>query len=170
MIFFKAMEHKRERTYEWTDPMALEIKAKSMSGIDFLNATAKGEVPPAPFISTLEFQLLSIEKGKTVFGFEPQEFHFNPIGCVHGGVISTLLDTVMGTTVQSALEQGFGYTTLELKVNFTRAVNLNSGKLTSTGKIIHLGRSTALVEADLRDGDGKLYAHGVSTCMILNLT
>lgn len=163
------MNSYRKRTYEWANPLELAELAKTMSGIEFLRGILNGKIPPAPIGATLDIKPLSIEKGKAVFEFVPQEFHYNPIGSVHGGVISTVLDTVLGCTVQSALPQGSVYTTLELKVNFIKAVALHTGKMTATGKIIHLGRSTALVEADLRDEEGKLYAHGVSTCMIFKI-
>jgi uncharacterized protein (TIGR00369 family) len=118
----------------------------------------------------LDFHPLSVQEGKVTFEFEPREFHYNPIGSVHGGVISTVLDTVMGCALQSKLPKGVAYTTLELKINFLKAVTYKSGKMKAEGRLIHLGKSTALVEADLRDEEGKLlYAHGVSTCMILNL-
>ncbi|SDG17851.1 PaaI family thioesterase [Epilithonimonas hungarica] len=159
----------RTRTHEWANPLELAAQAKTMSGFDFLKGILNGEIPQAPIAETLGFHPLSLEKGKAVFEFEPQEFHYNPIGSVHGGVITTVLDTVMGCSLQSALPQGVAYTTLELKVNFLKAVSHKNGKLNSTGKIIHLGKSTALVEADLKDEDGKIYAHGVSTCMLFNL-
>ncbi len=163
------MENSRKRTHEWANPLEMAEKAKSMSGFDFLNGILKGELPPAPIAETLGFYPLSLEKGKVVFEFEPKEFHYNPIGTVHGGVITTVLDTVMGCSIQSDLPQGLAYTTLELKVNFLKAVTIKSGKLKSTGKIIHIGKTTALVEADLKSESGQVYAHGVSTCMIFNL-
>jgi len=167
--FISTMENDRKRTHEWTNPLEMAAKAKTMSGFDFLNGILKGDIPPAPIAETLDFYPLSLEKGKAVFEFEPKEFHYNPIGSVHGGVITTVLDTVMGCSLQSYLPQGVAYTTLELKVNFLKAVTINDGKMKSTGKIIHLGKTTALVEADLKDEAGKVYAHGVSTCMIFNI-
>jgi uncharacterized protein (TIGR00369 family) len=163
------MEKERKRKHEWVNPLELAAKARTMPGFDFLNGILKSEIPPAPIASTLDFRPHSLEKGKAVFEFEPKEFHYNPIGSVHGGVIATVLDTVMGCSLQSALLQGVVYTTLELKVNFLKAVTINSGVMKSTGKIIHLGKTTALVEADLKDEAGKLYAHAVSTCMIINI-
>lgn len=160
------MESGRKRIHEWSDPLEMAEKAKTMSGFDFLNGIKNGEIPPAPIAETLGFHPLGLEEGKAVFEFEPQEFHYNPIGSVHGGVITTVLDTVMGCSLQSVLPQGVAYTTLELKVNFLKAVTLKDGKMKSTGKIIHLGRTTALVEANLTNEAGKVYAHGVSTCMI----
>lgn len=159
-------ETKRERTHGWADPKALAEKAKSMSGFDFLNGILNGETPQAPVAETLDFHPLSLEPGKVVFEYEPREYHYNPIGTVHGGVISTILDTAMGCALQSRLSHGVAYTTLELKVNFLKAVTSERGKLKAEGRIIHLGRTTALVEADLKDDNGTLYAHGVSTCMI----
>lgn len=163
------MEPDRKRTHDWANPLELMEQAKTKSGFDFLNGILNGKIPPAPIAQTLDFYPLSLERGKAVFEFEPQEFHYNPIGCVHGGVISTVLDTVMGCSLQSVLPLGQAYTTLELKVNFLKAVTVNSGKLKSAGRIIHLGKTTALVEADLKDDTGKLYAHGVSTCMIFSV-
>jgi uncharacterized protein (TIGR00369 family) len=157
----------RTRTYEWVDPLETAEIGKTMSGYDFLNGILKGEIPPPPIATTLDFHPLSLEEGKVTFEFEPREFHYNPIGGVYGGVISTVLDTVMGCALQSKLPKGVAYTTLELKINFIKAVTYKSGKLKAEGRLIHLGKSTALVEADLKSEDGKLlYAHGVSTCMI----
>jgi uncharacterized protein (TIGR00369 family) len=74
----------------------------------------------------------------------------------------------LGCALHSTLAKGVAYTTLELKVNFIKAVTTNSGILKAEGRLIHLGKSTALVEADLKDQTGRLYAHAVSTCMLLN--
>jgi len=159
-------EINRTRTYEWVNPLETAEKAKTMSGYDFLNGILKGEIPPPPIAITLDFYPLSLEEGKVTFEFEPREFHYNPIGSVHGGVISTVLDTVMGCALQSKLPQGIAYTTLELKTNFIKAVTHRSGKMRAEGRLIHLGKTTALIEADLRSETGTLFAHGVSTCMI----
>lgn len=161
----------RKRTYTWGNPLETAEKAKNMSGLDFLNTALKGDVPSqaSPIETTIGFHLLSLEEEKAVFEFEPQEFHYNPIGSVHGGVIATLLDSAMGCSVHAALPQGVAYTTLELKINFLKAITIKTGKMRAIGKIIHLGKSTALVEASLQDETGKIYAHAVSTCMILKL-
>ncbi|CAD0004719.1 PaaI family thioesterase [Flavobacterium chungangense] len=160
-------ETKKTRTFEWANPLETAEKAKAMSGYDFLNGILKGTISRPPIAAALEFNPLAVEEGKVTFEFEPQEYHYNPIGSVHGGVISTLLDTAMGCALHSKLPQGTAYTTLELKVNFTKAVTDRCGKMKAEGRIIHLGKSIALVEADLKDDQGKLYAHSVSTCMIL---
>ena len=157
----------RSKTITWQDPMVGAQKAMQMNGIDYLQAMTDGQIPLPPLLFTLDFKAVGFEKGQAIFSFEPQEFHYNPIGSVHGGVISAILDSAMGCTIHSVLEAGTGYTTLELKVNFIKAITIKTGKLQAIGKIIHSGKSTALVEAQLIDANGTLYAHAVSTCMIL---
>lgn len=155
------------RTFHWEDTAkGLEAAAK-LSGLDYLNAMSLGTLPFSPLVKTLDFTVESIEKGKVIFGFTPGEFHYNPLGSVHGGVISALLDSAMGCTLHSILEAGSGYTTLELKTNFLKAVTTATGPLKAIGHIIHAGSRTALVEAKLTDEQGKIYAHGTSTCLIL---
>jgi len=156
----------RIRTYSWSNPMDTAAKGKTMSGYDFLNGIFRGEIPAPPIAETLDFYPTGLEEGKVTFAFEPQEFHYNPIGTVHGGVITTVLDTVMGCALQSKLPQGVAYTTIELKVNFIKAVTTRSGKMIAEGRLLHAGKTTALIEADLRSESGTLYAHGVSTCML----
>ena len=157
----------RERMYSWGNPFEGVELSKELSGMEYLQAIQKGAIPASPLINTLDFFLGELEEGKVSFYFEPQEFHYNPNGRVHGGVITAILDSAMGCTLHSLLPKGTVYTTLELKVNFLKMVHSKSGKLTAIGKMIHLGNSTALVEASLTDESGKKYAHAVSTCMLL---
>ena len=159
---------KRERTYSWGNPLEGVELSKNLSGFDYLTAIKKGEAPASPLLHTLDFSIGEVEKGSVSFFFEPQEFHYNPNGSVHGGVITSILDSAMGCTLHSLLPKGMVYTTLELKINFLKMVHAKSGVLTASGKMIHLGNSTALVEAELTDESGKKYAYGVSTCMLLN--
>jgi uncharacterized protein (TIGR00369 family) len=158
---------KRERTFQWDNPMQGAQKALQMSGIEYLKAMYNGEIPAPPVMHTLGMDVVQFEKGEAIFSFTPQEFHYNPIGCVHGGVVTTLLDSAMGATLHSTLEAGTGYTTLELKVNFLKTITTKTPELKAIGKIIHAGSRTALVEAQLVDERGTVYAHGISTCMIL---
>ncbi|MEX6688322.1 PaaI family thioesterase [Danxiaibacter flavus] len=158
----------RCRTYAWDDPLAGASKARTMSGMEYLQAMSSGEIPLPPLLYTLGFSKPEIAEGEATFLFEPQEYHFNPLGSVHGGVITAVLDSAMGCTLQSVLPKGTGYTTLELKVNFLKGINLQTPVLSATGKIIHKGKTTALVEADLRDKEGVVYAHAVSTCLMFN--
>ena len=95
-----------------------------------------------------------------------QTFHYNPLGGVHGGMISTLLDTAAGCAVHSSLDVGQGYTSLDLTVKFLRPVTVESGQLTCVGTVLSRGRRTALAEAQLTDENGRLLAHATSSCMI----
>jgi uncharacterized protein (TIGR00369 family) len=155
------------RTFHWEDTSKGIEAITSIAGFDYLNAMHAGSLPLSPLVKTLDFGVDQIEKGKVVFSFLPQEFHYNPLGSVHGGVISALLDSAMGCTLHSVLEAGTGYTTLELKTNFLKAITIKTGLLKATGKILHIGSRTALLEADITDSSGKIYAHGTSTCLIL---
>ncbi len=159
----------RTRTFSWEDPSIGAKQALQMSGLEYIQAMKDKKIPAPPVMHTLDFDLRSIEAGKAVFSFIPSEFHYNPIGTVHGGVISTILDSALGCAVHSLLPAGKAYTTLELKVNFLKAITKNNGELTATGKVIHSGSKTALVEAQVTDAAGKIYAHSVSTCLIFDI-
>lgn len=123
-------------------------------------------MPPAPIATTLGFTVLDVESGRVVFGMEPAEFHVNPIGSVHGGVFATLLDSAAGCAVHSALPAGTSYTSLDLSVKFLRGLHADSGPVRCEGLVVHLGRRTALAEARLFDGAGRLCAHATSTCLL----
>jgi len=157
----------RERTFTWDDPLRGAHAARGMAGIDYLRAMMAGEFPPPPIANTLDFTLGEVEEGRAVFVCEPAEFHYNPIGMVHGGVAATLMDSAMGCAVHSRLPAGVGYTTLEMKVNLLRAITRDTGPMRCEGTVIHLGRTTALAEARLTDAGGRLLAHATSTCMLL---
>lgn len=157
----------RSRTFTWSDPMSGATQARTMSGQAYLDAMNAGTIDFPPLLHTLDFKVEDVTSGVAIFSFFPQEFHYNPIGTVHGGVITAMLDSAMGCSLHSLLEAGVGYTTLEIKVNFLKAITIKTGKLRAIGKVIHAGSRTALTEAQLTDEAGNVYAHGVSTCMIL---
>lgn len=140
---------------------------REMAGIDYLRAIASGEIPRPPIAWSLGFQLAEVEEGRAVFTMEPAEYHYNPIGVVHGGVAATLCDSAMGSALHSLLPKGVGYTTVELKINLLRPITLTTGPVRCEGTVIHAGSRTALTEARLTDAAGKLLAHATSTCMIL---
>ena len=156
----------RSRCYSWDDPAALAAAARELDGTAFLQAILDGTLPAAPIAATLDFVPVSLQPGTVVFGFIPAEFHYNPIGSVHGGVISTLCDSACGCAVQSMLPAGSYYASLDLSVKFLRAVTSATGPLNCEGTVIHLGGRSALARARLADGDGKLYAHATSSCMV----
>ncbi len=158
----------RERVIQWQDPAALAATARGMSGREFLEALVAGRLPPPPIARLVDFTLTEIGDGHVVLALAPHESHYNPIGSVHGGVIATVLDTVMGCAVHSTLPAGRGYTTLEIKVNYLRAVTVQSGPLRAIGRVIHAGRQTAVAEATLVDGRDRILAHASTTCLIFD--
>lgn len=117
----------RERTHRWEDPMLTAAAALDVDGLTFLHRMASGEVPAPPIALTLGFTVELVEEGRVVFGMEPAEFHFNPIGSVHGGVFATLLDSAAGCAVHSALPAGARYTSLDLSVKFLRPLGAGLG-------------------------------------------
>ena len=141
-----------------------------MSGAAFLRAMIGRELPPPPIAVLLGFDLEEVGEGRAVFAVEPREYHYNPIGVVHGGLAATLLDSAMGCAVHTLLPQGRAYTTLELKVNFVRALTPDVGRVRAIGKIIHLGGKIATAEGTVVDAAGKLYAHGTTTCLLMDVT
>lgn len=150
-----------------TDPRRLAEAGLRTGGREFLEAIRCGDLPVPPICELIGIGFDEIGDGRVVMTLEPHESQYNPIGSVHGGVISTVLDSVMGCAVHSLLPQGSGYTTLELKVNMLRSVRVETGPLRATGTVLHLGRRTAMAEAELVDSDGKRYAHATSTCLIV---
>jgi uncharacterized protein (TIGR00369 family) len=156
----------RTRNYTWDDPSISGAAAREQDGLAFLQGILDGSLPAPPIASTLDFAPVSVEPGTVVFEFTPAEFHYNPIGSVHGGMISTMCDSACGCAVQSLLPAGSYYTSLDLAVKFLRPVGSGTGRLTCTGTVTHLGSRSALAEARLTGGDGKLYAFATSSCMI----
>jgi uncharacterized protein (TIGR00369 family) len=156
----------RRRSYAWQDPAVAAAAAPTMAGIDFFRAIADGTLPAAPIAQTLGFTVTDVEPGRVVFEITPAEFHYNPIGSVHGGVYATLCDSACGCAIHSMLPAGAGYTSQDLSVKFLRAITTSTGRLRCEGTVIHLGSRTGLAQARLTDGQGKLYAYATSSCLI----
>ncbi|MEV6236046.1 PaaI family thioesterase [Lentzea sp. NPDC051838] len=156
----------RTRTVTWSDPAEIAAAGRESEGLEFLRALVAGEVPPPPVMALIGARIVAAEKGFVVFELDPAEFHYNPLGSVHGGVYATLLDSAAGCAVHSVLPAGTGYVSLDLAVRFLRPMRTETGTVTCTGTITHLGRRTALAEAKLQDGDGRLLATATSNCLI----
>jgi len=157
----------RERTYTWDDPTTSAPALGRMSGLQMLQAIGDGSLPVPPIMATLGISPVAAEDGRVVFALEPQEWHLNPLGTVHGGVISTLLDTAAACAVHSTLPVGTGYTTVDLTSTFLRPVRAGQGELRVVGTVLSRGRRTALGQAQLLDHRDRLVAHATSTCLLL---
>lgn len=142
---------------------------RSLSGLAFLEKMIAGELPPPPIARTMGFTLAEVRKGEAVFVCTPTFEHYNPIGSVHGGLAGTLLDSAMSCAVQTAVEVGYGYTTLEYRVHLVRGMTDKTGPVRAEGKIVHAGRRAATAEGRIVDAKGNLYAHGTTTCLIMQL-
>jgi uncharacterized protein (TIGR00369 family) len=162
------LENRVPRDWKYGTPPREELASRS--GLDFLLAIASGELPAPTIAEHLLFEPLELERGRAVFIGWPSELHMNPLGTVHGGYTATLLDSCMGCAVQTLLDAGEGFTTLELKVNFIRPLLPGMGKVLAAGTAIHRGSRTAVAEARLEDQAGRLLAHGTSTCLLLELS
>ena len=156
----------RKLTVTWEDPLLAAESSKNMAGLDYLHAIERGDIPPPPIARLLGFRLIRVDLGQAVFELEPGEHHYNPIGMVHGGVASTVLDSAMGCAIHSTLPAGTGYSTVELKINFIRPLSTHTGKVLCEARVIHPGGRIATAGGKLVGKDGKLYAHGTTTCII----
>ncbi len=156
----------RTRTFTWEDPRAAVEAGRGLSGLEYLQKIVAGELPRPPISALMNFGLSELSAGRAVFTVEPEEYHYNPIGVVHGGLAATLLDSAMGCAVHSMLPANVGYTTLEIKVNYVRAMTSETGSVRCEASVIHVGGRTATAEGRVVDASGKLYAHATTTCII----
>ena len=141
-------------------------EAVSQDGIDFLRGMLERRLPAPPISRTMGFILTEAEPGRCVFEGTPTADFFNPLGTIHGGWHATILDSALGCAVRTIIKAGQGYTTVEMKVNYDRALMPDSGPLRCEGKVVHAGGRIATSEARLTDAKGRLIAHGTETCLI----
>ena len=139
------------------------------SGVEFVERIGRGEVPSPPIMHTLDFVPVEVERGHVVFQGTPKPDYYNPIGSVHGGYIATLLDSALGCAVHTMLERGYGYTTLELKVNYVRPLTDKTGPVRAEAHVINVSRQVGVAQGRLVDAAGRMYAWGSTTCLIFPL-
>jgi len=140
-----------------------------MAGIDFVRAIFAGKLPAPPIMQIIEPFDSSAEPGVVVMHSTPGFKHYNPIGSVHGGYAATLLDSVMGLAIHTALPAGTGYTTLEFKISFIRGLSKDTGPVRSEGRTLNVGRRTATAEGRITDAKGRLLAHATTTCLVFEI-
>jgi uncharacterized protein (TIGR00369 family) len=156
------------RTITWQDPIPTAAVGAQMAGLDYVRAIRAGELPPPPIAVVMNYSIAELEEGRAVFEGEPGEEHYNPIGVVHGGYASTILDSALGCAVHTTLPAGVAYTSQTLEVKYLRPITRDTGVVRCEAEVIHRGRKTATSEAKLLAREsGKLLATGTSTCLIL---
>ncbi|HEY7292203.1 MAG TPA: PaaI family thioesterase [Vicinamibacterales bacterium] len=151
-----------------TIPVDVHIEARRrMSGIEFFRKMLAGEMPAPPMLDLLGIKLVEVDEGRVVFTAVAEERFYNGTGVAHGGFAATLLDTALGCAINSAMPAGTRFTTLELKVNLTRPLTESVGLLRCEAHVVHIGGRTATSEGRIVGASGKLYAHGTTTCIIV---
>jgi uncharacterized protein (TIGR00369 family) len=145
-----------------------EDRQRAMSGLEFVQGLADGTLPLNPMAETLGYDIVEASKGRVVAAAEPHAGHRNPAGTVHGGLAATLLDSCMGLAIQTMLDKGIGHTTLEFKISLVRPITPKTGLVRAEGKVITCGRRIGTAEGWLTDKDGRVLAHGTTTCLIFD--
>jgi uncharacterized protein (TIGR00369 family) len=148
--------------------VALDAEARGLSGLDFLRAGLEKKTPAAPIAAALDFTMLEVDAGRVLMAAVPQEFHYNPIGVVHGALAAALLDSATSCAVHSTLPAELGYMTLDMSLTYVRPLTAASGRVLCEGTVVHRGRRVSTAEGRLWiDANGKLAAHAKTTCLIV---
>lgn len=156
----------RSKTVTWFDPLATAARGAELPGRAYIEAIASGELPPPPIASLFGYAITHVGDGEVTFAVTPDESAYNPIGMVHGGLVCTLLDSVVGCAVHTQLPAGTGYTSIELKVSYLRPVHASTGTIHARGWVTKPGRRVAFAEGDVRDGAGKLLATASGSLLV----
>jgi uncharacterized protein (TIGR00369 family) len=141
-------------------------RQKEMSGLEFVQGLVDGTLPLNTIAETLGYDVTEVERGRVVVAVEPNGTHLNPTGTVHGGLAATLLDSCMGLAIQSTLEKGVGQTTVEFKISLVRPITPDTGLIKAEGLVLNCGRRIGTAEGRITDRNGRLLAHGTTTCLI----
>ena len=146
--------------------VATAEERRTLSGLEFVRGLVTGALPLNSMAETLGYDIVEASSGRVAIAARPTAAHLNPAGTVHGGFAATLLDSCMGLAVHSTLEQGFGQTTLEFKISLVRPVTPETGAVRAEGVVVFRGRRIGTAEGRLTDADGRVLAHGTTTCLI----
>lgn len=149
------------------DAQAAAQRLLGLSGLEAMRLLIAGQHEAPSIAKTLGFTLAEVDDGRAVFIGEPSDRILNPLGIVHGGYALTLIDSCTGCAAHTTLSPGVGYTTVETKVNFVRAITPSTGQVRAEGRVVARGRTIITAEGTLTDSKGKLLAHGTSTLMVL---
>jgi uncharacterized protein (TIGR00369 family) len=141
-------------------------RQKELSGLEFVRGLVDGTLPLNTMAETLGYDLIDVAPGRVVVSAVPSDTHLNPAGTVHGGLAATLLDTCMGLAIQSTLDKGVAQTTLEFKISLLRPIKPETGLIKAEGTVLSRGRRIGTAEGRITDSEGRLLAHGTTTCLI----
>jgi uncharacterized protein (TIGR00369 family) len=147
--------------------MMLTDTRQGLSGIDYFRKMLAGDLPSPPMLELFDIRLVEVEPGRVVFTATAEERFYNGTGVAHGGFAATLLDTALGCAINATMPPGRRFTTLELKINLTRPLTKEAGLLRCEASVVHVGGRTATSEGRIVDRNGKLYAHGTTTCIVV---
>jgi uncharacterized protein (TIGR00369 family) len=156
----------RSKTITWDDPKRSRREARRLSGAEFFDAMRRGKIPEPPFGKLLGIDLFDAGEGRFMMSLQPQEVHYNPMGCVHGGILATLLDSVMSASVHTSLPAGKGYLTTEITVKFLRPVFEVTGEIMAEGRLVSSDGRTALAEGKIVDSLDIVYATATASCFV----
>jgi uncharacterized protein (TIGR00369 family) len=132
---------------------------------DRLKAASDGSGEVPPIMSTLGMHLDHFGGGKASISLHVGKRFHNPMGTLHGGIMTDLADACMGIATISTLADGETFSTLELKMNFLRPVF--EDKITAEARVIHRGKTIAMAECVIQNSDGKDVARGTATQIVL---
>lgn len=159
----------QSRTITWRDPVTTQATVASMSGLSYWQAVADGRLPPPPIGELMQMRVVAVESGGITFSCTPDASMYNPLGLVHGGAVCTLLDTAAACALHTTLPQGVAYTSVEIKVNYLKAVTLDSGPLTAVGSVVKAGSRIGFAEGQVTDAAGNVVATASTTLLIFEL-
>jgi len=145
----------------------MAVIREGLGGLEYFKKMISGDVPMPPMLHLLGIRLIEAEEGRVVFMGTVEPEHYNGMGVAHGGYAATLLDSSLGCCINTMMPPGRRFTTLELKVNLTRPLTHEVGPVFCEAKVVHLGGRTATSEGRIVDRNGKLFAHGTTTCIVV---
>ena len=158
-----------DTTIRWHDPAEALAALPELPGIEFMRRIAGAALPGAPIAGHFAMDVIDVGPGTVTFRCLPDKSHYNPIGTVHGGLVCTLLDSALGCATHTTLPAGTGYTSIEIKVNYLRAVTADSGPLICTGRVTKPGSRVAFAEGEVVDNQGKVVASASGSLLIFEL-
>jgi len=138
-----------------------------LSGLEYFRQIQAGRIPPPAMVALLGLRLAEVDKGRVVFAGLAREEFYNGRGIAHGGFAATMLDSALGCAINTLMPAGRWFTTLELKINYTRPLRREVGEVRCEAHVVHVGRRTATSEGRIVDANGKVYAHGTTTCIVV---